>query len=164
MNLKSKKFILYISLFAVVAIASLAIWYNFSGRLGSFAELSVGMKTPEEFVSLAQRYEKVRQFEDAISSYKAAIDLEPGLQLAAYSALARIYKEELSEKDSGLAHVYLRGLSVSPKSRVLMMGLAEHYERIEEYIPAFQWYQKILELYPQDRYTQMKITEIQKKF
>ncbi|MBI2462781.1 MAG: hypothetical protein HYV65_00920 [Candidatus Spechtbacteria bacterium] len=161
----NRKFILFGLLFvAAVVIAVFLAWYNFGRNLGSFAELSVGMKTPEELVTLAKRFEEARQFEDAASSYKAAIDLEPGLQLAAYSALSRIYSEELSEKDSGLAHVYLRGLAESPKSRVLMRGLAEHYERIGEYVPAFQWYQKIVEMYPQDRYMQIKITELQKKF
>lgn len=163
--LKSIPKITWLGVFVALAILLVGSWALF-GRSGlkSFSELGLGLKTPEEFITLAGRFEKAGQFEDAVASYKAAIDLEPALQLAAYSALARIYSEELSEKDSGLAHIYLRGLAESPRSRVLMKGLAEHYERIGENVQAFQWYQKILELFPQDRYIQLKITELQRKF
>ena len=150
-----------------LSIIILTIIFVLGGLFGknqmqTFDKLSIGLTTADEYLTLAQDYENAKQFGDAERSYMAAINLDPARQLAAYSALARLYSEVFPAKKEEIGRLYLRGIAQNPASRVLMQGLAQYYESEGHIDQALEWYHRIVSIYPQDTASRYKLIELQR--
>lgn len=158
-----KLFFMIIAL-VVFSLAGFGVWKIFLQiNIGTFEELSADFEGPEQYTELGNKFEGVGQFKEAEKAYLKALDMDPKLQLAAYVGLDRLYKDKISDKEDELAHIYLRGIALNPKSRALMRGLAQLYERMEKYEQAFQWYNMVIQYYPADRDSQAAIGRVQRK-
>ena len=132
----------------------------FFGDPNSFEDIGT-IEDSNEYILFGEKFYSEGKFEDAELSYIAAINLAPGLSLRAYNSLDKLYQIELSEKESNISRIYLQGIAANPRSRMLLRGLAQYYERAGQLGQALVWYKKVFLIYPQDQSSYRKILELQ---
>ncbi len=94
------------------------------------------------YFNLGKEYARQQKYDDAISSYRRAIDLEPGLD-EAYSALGAAYFDK-KEFNSALPWMQKR-VDIAPDDSLRQFDLANVYFQLNRYDDAIASYRKAID-------------------
>lgn len=94
------------------------------------------------YLNLGKEYARQQKYDDAISSYRRAIDLEPGLD-EAYSALGAAYFDK-KEFNSALPWMQKR-VDIAPDDSLRQFDLGNVYFQLNRYNDAVASYQKAID-------------------
>ena len=94
------------------------------------------------YLNLGKEYARQQKYDDAISSYRRAIDLEPGLD-EAYSALGAAYFDK-KEFNSALPWMQKR-VAIAPDDSLRQFDLANVYFQLNRYDDAIASYRKAID-------------------
>jgi len=103
-----------------------------------------------------------RHFQDfakAEEAYLKVVELAPYTDIG-YLELHQIYRY-FYKQDSGLAEaILMQGIKANPQNNGLMAELGDYYKDTDQRDKAIEWYQKALEIEPNDQYTNQQLADI----
>jgi tetratricopeptide (TPR) repeat protein len=142
-SLKPYIAVLFRRLLILFCLAGLSACHNKESRIKELQQEV--WQHPEDargYLNLGKEYSRQQKYDDAISSYRRAIELEPGLD-EAYSALgaAYFYKKEYN---AALPWMQKR-VAIAPDDSLRHCDLANVYFQLKRYDDAIASYQKAID-------------------
>lgn len=120
---------------------------------------------PEDYIpwlNLGTIYEQRKEWEKARDAFKKAIEVNPSY-VPTYRRLADVYWFHLPEEKEEIEKLYLDGLESTNGHPDLMRGLAYYYQNTGRLKEAKIYWERVLQLYPEDESVKRAIEEIEEK-
>lgn len=140
------------ALMGVVLLAALAgagWWAYASWQEGTLSLSDGNLSRGGKYESLAKDHLQGEKFLEYIDSAFGRLENEdPDDDASAYLDIG-FYKNELGDKEGAIA-AYRAGIEQYPNHEVMLSNLAHIYEDMKEYESAEKYYQKLLEVNPQN--------------
>lgn len=123
----------------------------------------IAPKNGVSFGNLGELYWRyLHEYPKSEKNFRIAIKNNPS-DYQLYVSLSELYYYSYTEKANLADDVLLEGITNNPDNVDLMRFLARHYERVEQYARAIEWWNKVLEREPNDTLVAERIKDLQEK-
>jgi tetratricopeptide (TPR) repeat protein len=149
----------------VDAYMKIALWKRDKGQLEDAIKLyqaALEIRPTDTLLlgNIADLYIRNNQFSEAESAYFKIVENNPKW-LSAYRNLADLYRYHLTEKQSEIPKILLKGLENNPENELYFVGpLAVYYKDFGPKEEAIKWYERLIELDPANETAKRELEEL----
>lgn len=152
----------------VSAYMKIAAWKRDQGQLKDAIKLyeSALEVRPDDTLLLmnsAELYTRNQQYAEAAGAYVKVMASNPKW-LAAYRNLADLYRYQMPERSSEIPVILKRGLDANSENELYFVGpLAIYYKDFGPEEEAIRWYERLIELDPENTTAKNELEELKSK-
>lgn len=150
------------------AYMKIALWKRDSGDLEEALRLyekALEVKPDDTLLlmNIADLYTRNEQYPEAAGSYWKVMQTNPKW-LAAYRSLSDLYRYQMPERQIEIPSILKKGLEVNPEYELYFVGpLAIYYKDFGPKEEAIRWYERLLELDPENTTAKNELEELKNK-
>jgi len=149
------------------AYMKIAAWKKDNGKLEDAIELyekALEVKPDDTLLLMnsADLYIRNKQYAEAAGAYLKVIEVNPKW-LAAYRSLADLYRYQMPERSGEISVILKKGLEANSENELYFVGpLAVYYKDFGPKDEAIRWYERLLELDPENTTAKSELEELKK--
>ena len=149
------------------AYMKLALWKRDNGDLEEAIKLyekALEIKPDDTLLLMnsADFYIRNNQYAEAAGAYVKVMESNPKW-LAAYRNLADLYRYQMPERQIEIPSILKRGLEANSENEIYFVGsLAVYYKDFGPKEEAIRWYERLLELDPENTTAKSELEELKK--
>ncbi|MBI5071365.1 tetratricopeptide repeat protein [Candidatus Falkowbacteria bacterium] len=149
------------------AYIKIAAWKKDNGKLEDAIKLyeSALEVKPDDtllLMNIAELYTRNEQYAEAAGAYVKVMESDPKW-LAAYRSLADLYRYQMPERKIEIPSILKRGLEANSENELYFVGpLAIYYKDFGPEEEAIRWYERLIELDPENTTAKNELEELKK--
>ncbi len=146
----------------------LALWKRDQGQLEEaikLYEMALEIKPDDTLLLMnsADLYIRNKQYPEAAGAYVKVMQVNPKW-LASYRGLADLYRYQMPERKGEIPSILKKGLEANPENELYFVGpLAVYYKDFGPEDEAIRWYERLLELDPENETAKSELEELKNK-